>query len=1689
MINSKKHKPLKSPIINSDSPQTQLTMEKSLEGYIKHADVWVLNKEQDWVLAKIISYEVNYKEDVIKIFISRKVTDPDERKELINKEIKPPGMGTWSAKKTTEENTITLTFKSKISAVCKKKVELPYLRNPVILDGIDDLTNLSYLNEPSVLHDLKIRYEKKQIYTYSGVVLVALNPFCPIDIYGETTMHQYVGQKRLRNSPHLYAVAEDAYNGMSENQRSQSIIVYGESGAGKTTSAKYIMRYFAQSRRGELGEEMSHVEKQILATNPVFEAFGNAKTTRNDNSSRFGKYLEILFDFDQQTIVGANTRTFLLERSRICNLPETERNYHIFYQLLAGASEQTAKECFLDQKSWLDFNYLSKGGCGTISGVDDVKEFYSTCEALELVGINKKKQENIWRVLSALLHIGNVSFKADNNGLSIDVNDSSTSFNYAAKLLGLNEPEFRKCLLKKTIITQRERILTPLRKTQSNVLKDSIAKFLYSRLFDWMLDPLNNALATEKTIDKFFVGILDIYGFEYFDTNSFEQLCINYANEKLQHHFNNHVFELEQQEYANENLTNWEFIGFHDNRPCIELIEGRIGVLAILDEESRLEAADDKTFVEKLYKQYIQDDTTPGSVNRRVSQDRSLPSSYFGKPRFSNTGFTIQHYAYSVTYEGDGFLEKNKDTVSEELMEMMKSSSSPFVCELIDHGINTPDRDNSPTNVETKNISGKLKKQSPTLGAVFKRSLAQLISKITSTDMHYIRCIKTNTDKKPWTFEQGLIVSQLRSCGVLETIKISKAGYPSRVNIGIFNHRYFLLLPYETRAKFPELKKNYSHHIQKDDFDDEIKVERNRRSVEISHTEDSGDDEKPTVYGYAHGLHVANQSKGFEEVTEEDRSLSKLILEACIKDQDLYQVGLTKVFFRAGQWAYLENMRVKLFNSSATLIQKNYRRVIERKRFLELKKSTLTIQEWWKVKSMEVKINKMQKKTAARTISRFWIGHLDKIKSEKTKLSDDQTILDQSGQENGEAYRPQRELGVTTRRTSSIYSLYGLPYHPGMIPKSSSRFMFWHEDAGLSLLHENPNLVSSDTKKFAIIQALKYQQQSGKELYNDIGLADYRMYVKARTRSGSADTNEDTLVFPVKDRSSLPDVSDKSLLNNNATFKTSGVFSRGRSYTLPLDSRGFFEAMSKAHIPGMIPFSNEDTHKTNENKYDGHGPENLEKTEMVHNKFGKYTIAGGHHKEKYVPNMRRIRGDNFVKGTSKSSGKTFNTYEEDNVDKYQAHDQSKLKENEHIGVINAGGLDRVSLTRNRIVNGVIQPRARFGSFTSYTAPRDTDLGMYFRSGSETGSMMESMSHDGISILYPGKTNKISYQIHSKSHDIDKHVRSRAFDTEKSLKNMELVQAEALNRIRSRDVYTVMPTTAAMGLSKKESNKYRRATRFRQAESDFYNEKPRSGVYSSPQKKAIGSLQREGVSSVSKISGVYGYPLKPNHDFSKTPGRSGHSKNISGVSVNTVPIGISLGRHTAARAEQREKKHTKEQIVGQHGYRGIYEGGKTEPQKNMFLSSDNIVGDQFSIYSSMTYGTSILHLDGDKGLDSFGDIGGSKMKNVVGQNGEPLLNLNDSSFDLSLYDPYRKEKENLKRLASNGHKVSASMSRDEYKGLQNMNSTRTSGVAKQSEQSGFYVDDEIQRGEKVKGVKKRGNPVSKLKTKISKALFS
>lgn len=505
----------------------------------------------------------------------------------------------------------------------KANVDRLYPRDPdVDLAGVDDMTKLTYLNEPGVLYNLARRYALNEIYTYTGSILIAVNPFTNLPhLYNGHMMEQYKGVRFGELSPHVFAVADASYRAMMNDSRSQSILVSGESGAGKTESTKLIMQYLTFVG-GRASSDDRTVEQQILKSNPLLEAFGNAKTVRNNNSSRFGKFVEIQFDKSGR-ISGAAIRTYLLERSRVVQITDPERNYHCFYQLCASGED--AERYGLGDPS--NFHYLNQSKTYELDGVSSAEEYLKTRKAMDVVGISPVHQEAVFRSLAAILHLGNIEFKPGKEHDSSTIKDEKSAYHLqkAAELFKCDLDLLVSTLCSRSITTREGKIMKALDCASAASSRDALAKNVYAKIFDWLVETINKSVGQDKS-SRVQIGVLDIYGFECFKNNSFEQFCINFANEKLQQHFNEHVFKMEQEEYRNEQI-NWSYIEFVDNQDVLDLIEKKpIGIISLLDEACMFPKSTHETFSMKLFQSF--------PAHPRLE-----------KVKFSRTDFSVSHYA------------------------------------------------------------------------------------------------------------------------------------------------------------------------------------------------------------------------------------------------------------------------------------------------------------------------------------------------------------------------------------------------------------------------------------------------------------------------------------------------------------------------------------------------------------------------------------------------------------------------------------------------------------------------------------------------------------------------------------------------------------------------------------------------------------------------------------------------------------------------------------------------------------------------------------------------------------------------------------------------------------------------------------------------------------------------------------
>jgi myosin heavy subunit len=848
---------------------------------------------------------------------------------------------------------------------------------------------------------IKKRYiHERAIYTWCGIALVAVNPYLEQDIYGEQVIETYHSASHsvyLQLDPHIYAITEDAYSKLDLHSKDQSIIVSGESGAGKTVSAKHAMRYLA-SIAGSTRASKLRIEDRVLASNPIMEAIGNASTVRNDNSSRFGKYIQIYFDRHRRRILGASMRTYLLEKSRVTNQQPGERNFHIFYQLLNYANKNPMKMSHLmlldpqNSNRIRDFKLLA--GLEPIDSSDDLRRFN---EALKTLNIDEQRIDVIYKIVAGILHGGNIEFKPivnETNGDDVDDETPCTidmddfHFKACCELIGLDPEETRKRLTVKLLRSgARDIIEQPQSIRKAEYARDAMLKYIYECLFNWLVALINHSLSSKSTetpetelpnannistpatplksplakksiLDHQqpqFIGVLDIYGFENFKTNSFEQFCINYANEVLQQQYNQHVFKIEQEEYIREGID-WTFIEYSDNQPVIDIIESKpIGILNLLDEECRMPKGSDQSWCAKLY-----DHLLPTPSKKSANNDTVR----FKKPKLNyQNSFIICHYAEDVNYDVARFLEKNRDTMAEEQYELLRSS------DVLSYVFEDP-------SLQVSFRPKMRSSRSATVGCQFRGSLAALIRTLNATEPHYIRCIKPNDEKKAFEINEERAHQQLRACGVYETIRISNNGFPSRWYYKDFAKRYCILI-YGTPA-FQELvaasqarrraqqvaeasdvgaaasdddKSAAASDEAEDDEDDDEWDSAEQSAAEIIAQpaessrhfirQFSSADVRPICEAICKQIYDEDSIYGHLRTDEERDYIEQLKVRHGNQASAIYQFGKTKIFFRAGQVGFLERVRGQRLREYALTIQRHVRGWLARRSFRQRREENL----------------------------------------------------------------------------------------------------------------------------------------------------------------------------------------------------------------------------------------------------------------------------------------------------------------------------------------------------------------------------------------------------------------------------------------------------------------------------------------------------------------------------------------------------------------------------------------------------------------------------------------------------------------------------------------------------------------------------------------------------------------------------
>nr|XP_020666172.1 unconventional myosin-Ib isoform X1 [Pogona vitticeps] len=635
--------------------------------------------------------------------------------------------------------------------MAKMEVKTSLLDNMI---GVGDMVLLEPLTEETFIDNLKQRFDHSEIYTYIGSVVISINPYRLLPIYSPEKVEEYRNRNFYELRPHIFALSDEAYRSLRDQDKDQCILITGESGAGKTEASKLVMSYVA-AVCGK-GAEVNQVKEQLLQSNPVLEAFGNAKTVRNDNSSRFGKYMDIEFDFKGDPLGGVISN-YLLEKSRVVKQPRGERNFHIFYQILSGGSEDLLKKLKLE-KDFSRYNYLNLGSA-IVNGVDDAANFRTVRNAMQIVGFMDHETQSVFEVVAAVLKLGNIEFKPESrvNGLDESKIKDKNELKEICELTGIDQSVLERAFSFRTVEAKQEKVSTTLNVAQAYYARDALAKNLYSRLFSWLVTRINESIKAQTKVRKKVMGVLDIYGFEIFEENSFEQFIINYCNEKLQQIFIELTLKEEQEEYIREGIE-WTHIEYFNNAIICDLIENnQNGILAMLDEEClRPGAVTDDTFLEKLNQICATHQHFESRMSKcaRFLNDTSLPHSCF----------RIQHYAGKVMYQVEGFVDKNNDLLYRDLSQAMWKANHSLIKALFPEG--------NPAKINLK--------RPPTAGSQFKASVATLMKNLQTKNPNYIRCIKPNDKKAAHIFNDALVCHQVRYLGLLENVRVRRAGYAFR---------------------------------------------------------------------------------------------------------------------------------------------------------------------------------------------------------------------------------------------------------------------------------------------------------------------------------------------------------------------------------------------------------------------------------------------------------------------------------------------------------------------------------------------------------------------------------------------------------------------------------------------------------------------------------------------------------------------------------------------------------------------------------------------------------------------------------------------------------------------------------------------------------------------------------------------
>ncbi|XP_060732372.1 unconventional myosin-Ib isoform X2 [Tachysurus vachellii] len=790
----------------------------------------------------------------------------------------------------------------------KMEVKTSLLDNMI---GVGDMVLLEPLSEETFIGNLKKRFEHNEIYTYIGSVVISMNPYKALPIYTADKVEEYRNRNFYELSPHIYALADEAYRSLRDQDKDQCILITGESGAGKTEASKLVMSYVA-AVCGK-GQEVNKVKEQLLQSNPVLEAFGNAKTVRNDNSSRFGKYMDIEFDFKGDPLGGVISN-YLLEKSRVVKQPRGERNFHIFYQLLSGASDETLKKLKLD-RDFSKYNYLSLDSA-TVNGLDDAANFRTVRNAMQIVGFMEDEVQSVLELVAAVLKLGNIEFKPESrvNGFDESRVKDKNDLKEMCELLGIDQSVLERAFSFRTVEAKMEKVSTTLNVAQAYYARDALAKNLYSRMFSWLVNRINESIKAQTKARKKVMGVLDIYGFEIFEDNSFEQFIINYCNEKLQQIFIELTLREEQEEYVREGIE-WTNIEYFNNAIICDLIENnQNGILAMLDEEClRPGTVTDETFLDKLNTVCAEHQHFESrlSKNSKFLTDHSLP----------HNCFRIQHYAGKVLYRVEGFVDKNNDLLYRDLSQAMYKANHSLMKLLFPEG--------NPAKVNLK--------RPPTAGFQFKASVSTLMRNLQTKNPNYIRCIKPNDKKLAQIFTDSLVCHQVNYLGLMENVRVRRAGYAFRQAYEPCLERYKMLC-----------KQTWPHW--KGPARDGVEVLL--KNLEVP--------EEEFAYGRSK-IFIRNPRTLFFLEEKRRQCLEKLATLV----QKIYRGWKCRTHFL-------------LLKKSQVVVAAWYRRYAQQKKYQKIKSSSIVVQSFirgWKARKMlrELKYQKRCKE-AVTTIAAYWHG-------------------------------------------------------------------------------------------------------------------------------------------------------------------------------------------------------------------------------------------------------------------------------------------------------------------------------------------------------------------------------------------------------------------------------------------------------------------------------------------------------------------------------------------------------------------------------------------------------------------------------------------------------------------------------------------------------------------------------------------